>query len=197
MPREDVRASVRSETSLPPHQQKASYPVAQIARRNEEVRRPVPPQKDTMPPKEETKKPFAEAFKNIEKEIVSKNPTPAPIPVPSVPLATLTEKKMPAVVRPPAPILKNALTQKDTSALKSALADVLKEHKEKKVVEIPAPQREEASVEIKKEEPVISEAEIRTEPPRHTTPPIETPHEETKIREVPEDVLTAILQGED
>lgn len=214
-PRVEERVSPKQET--PPPRSGTSYDVPRqrsfsersaTPRRNEEDRRsvaPSAPKKDIVPPPEETKKPFAEAFRNIEKEITPKTPTPQPAPAtPSVPLSTLAEKKMPPVVRPAPFMAKNQSPQKDTSALKSALADVLKEHKEKKV-EPPAPQPEKAEVkkneevheEVKKEEPVIvSSAQPKKEELQEQKPPVEIP-QETKIREVPEDVLTAILQGED
>jgi len=161
------------------------------------VRRPVPPQ-------EEIKKPFAEAFKNIEREIVPKVPVPPRPASPSpVSLSTLAEKKMPAVARPATPPYKNGPQQNNTSALKSALANVLKEHKEKKV-EAPTVEREEVEIkkkeeiqaEVKKEEPVVPKAQPTTESHQQKKPPVEVP-QEPKINEVPEDVLTAILQGED
>ncbi|OHA78691.1 MAG: hypothetical protein A3B07_00370 [Candidatus Yonathbacteria bacterium RIFCSPLOWO2_01_FULL_43_27] len=199
--REEARMPARQE--VPPAQQRTSYsPTAQITRNGEDVRRPAPLKRDTMPPKEETKKPFAEAFKNIEKEIISKPSAPASVsPSPSVPLSVLAEKKMPSVMRPASSAIKTP-PQKGTSVLKSALADVLKEHKEKKVEAPTAPQKEveqkkkeDAPVEIKKEEPVILVRPV-AEPQVQEKPPVEIPQEE-KVREVPEDVLTAILQGED
>lgn len=211
-PRREEDVPVKKEVSLPSQRSSVPYdssrsktvPPYQTERR-EYDRREVAPKKETIPQKEETKKPFAEAFKNIEKEIVTRE-TPALAttqPLPSIPLASLAEKKMPAVVRPVFNTTKGAPTQKSTSALKSALADVLKEHQEKKV-ETPSPQKEteikkegEEKEEVKTEEPVTTPQESLTVEPPQKAPPVPLPYEEAKIREVPEDVLTAILQGED
>ncbi|MBI3634366.1 MAG: type IV secretion system DNA-binding domain-containing protein [Candidatus Yonathbacteria bacterium] len=126
-----------------------------------------------------TEKPFAQAFKDLEKETTRTNiPRAGEIQKEiskELPLATLLKEKPVSNIPPP----KN-LDNDNLNELKNALASILKEKKEKvETPSVPSPH---------KEKPRAEDTTLKEK---------EKEQEEPKIREVPEDVLTAILSGED
>ncbi len=139
-----------------------------------------PPRPPVSPRIEKTEKPFAQAFKNLTKdtEIASTPRETQKEITESLPLATLLKEKPIASIPPP-----KSLDNGNLNELKDALASILQEKKEKKekadTPQPPSPYREKTRAE--------------------DTLPKEKEKEqgEQKIREVPEDVLTAILRGED
>lgn len=157
------------------------------------------PEREFAPPAKKTEKQFADAFKNLNREV---RPAPAPSPAspaPVMPLSALTEKK-PVAIRGSLPNKEQIVAR--MSPLKSALAGALKDHeekaKEKQVKQQETPKEKPTPISAPKEE-FVREERSRAEEPAKTQPqPVSLPPlQEPKIREVPEDVLTAILQGED
>ena len=150
-------------------------PVAAPARisepRREEAMRQSEPRRDEGTHKK-IEKPFAKAFQELEKTA-----TPEKIP-----LAALTQTRPERGVTPP--LKGKGPSESNLNSLKSALAGVLKEHEEKRVE--PAQPKE---VPIQR----------APEPPREPTPTPKPSEPERPVgpKEVPEDVLTAILRGED
>jgi len=136
---------------------------------------PVPSEPSRLPESRpeaprKVEKPFAKAFQELAKEAAPEVVAPAKLP-----LSSLSQ------MRPERPATGKGPSEGNLNTLKSALADVLKE-KEKKPPEI------KTTIEAPRSEPV------------HTPPPPrerEEKREERKPREVPEDILTAILRGED
>ncbi|MDO8604244.1 MAG: type IV secretion system DNA-binding domain-containing protein [bacterium] len=134
-------------------------------------------------------KPFAQAFQDIQKPPQKPEPQPQTPPqpqteTPHASLATLSQPKRPIGIV--APIKSKSPTPANMSDLKNALADVLKkEEKKPEQAFSPAPQSEQ-----KKEQ---------APPPPPQKPPqnFNSQNQSTPPREVPEDVLTAILMGDD
>ncbi|MHB1117956.1 MAG: hypothetical protein ACYCZ7_00275, partial [Minisyncoccota bacterium] len=118
-------------------------------------------------------KPFAKAFQELEK-------VPAQEPLGKISLATLAQAKP---ERGTVPQRQNKGPRPESlSSLKSALAGALKEHEEKRAESVPKEVPQEKPL-----EPVQKPAPIqKSETPRPAVP-----------KEVPEDVLSAILRGED
>ena len=150
---------------------------------------PVTPEKKIEKP---AQKPFAQAFKDL--DIAPKAPAPVPVEIKK------EAEKMPLSAL--APQKQKGPSEANMSNLKSALADVLKEQNKsftppqaqprpvaptpQKEVPPPAPKQEQKALEQPREE-------VKKEVP----PPPTKPEEPRGPREVPEDVLTAILRGED
>ncbi|HAT67999.1 MAG TPA: hypothetical protein DCS20_00050 [Candidatus Yonathbacteria bacterium] len=168
------------------------------------VRAPEPQQKEVvrqpeprrMPPARaseevslKVEKPFAKAFQALEKSTTSEK----------LPLAALTQTKPERGVTPP--LKGKGPSESNLNTLKSALAGVLKEHEEKKE----APRPEQADPEPVPQprqnfpEKNLSEQAKVLEPIQEPTPTPKPPEPEFPKgpREVPEDVLSAILRGED
>lgn len=146
-------------------------------RREETTHSPEPRREEVRPSsrREEgthkIERPFAKAFQELEKVA-----TPEKLPLAAL-AQTRPERGVTQLVKSKGP------SEGNLNTLKSALAGVLKEHEEKK--ETPRP------------EPV---PQLKApEPERKPTPTPKPPEPEypTGPKEVPEDVLTAILRGED
>ncbi len=140
------------------------------------------PKKDELPRAYKTEKPFVQAFKNISipANPVAPNGLTRHDPAGSkISLASLLQKK-PAFE----PNKSKSPTVGNLNTLKSALAGVIKSNGEKHS-EIKEP----STASTQKPPEYIRES-MRKEIPA-------TKQEEPKVREVPEDLLTAILMGED
>lgn len=157
--------------------------------------------KEVAPQTPKTAKPFAQAFSNsnlnvggeISRSVQAHKPQ-------SVPLSTLGERK-----RVSTPITKGKSERSpNMSALKSALADIVKEQPASPPATLrptppPAPSAP-LSPPVKSQERVVpppSPAPQVLPQEKTTAPQTPLPPETSKVREVPEDVLTAILRGED
>ena len=156
-------------------------------------------QKQEVPPRiVKVEKPFAQAFKSLskteDKEDIFK-PKESPKPVE---LSALSHPRHGSGAFSPAK--SKGPSAGSLGGLKAALADVLEN--EKKAVPPPTPVLSRVSQpSVQKQTPAsVSETRkvevsIATEPKREI--PSESKREEPKVREVPEDVLTAILRGDD
>ncbi|MEK7538935.1 MAG: type IV secretion system DNA-binding domain-containing protein [Patescibacteria group bacterium] len=136
---------------------------------------PPPSKREELP---QAEKPFAQAFKELAREpVVTSTPTPrqTPAPAPRAPLSTLAQKTVEKGAIPPAPT--KGPSEKNMDSLKSALAGVLKDQEPAKS-KPPTPP------------PFV---------PRPTPAPTPKPEEprRAEIKEVPEDVLKAILKGDE
>ena len=170
-----------------------------LSLQQKEVARPSEPRREeTLHPREprpepvsvpRVEKPFAKAFQALEKSTTSEK----------LPLAALTQTKPERGVTPP--LKGKGPSESNLNTLKSALAGVLKEHEEKKE----APRPEQADPEPVPQprqnfpEKNLSEQAKVLEPIQEPTPTPKPPEPEFPKgpREVPEDVLSAILRGED
>ena len=145
-------------------------PVRPPEPRREEAVRPLEPRREESPHKK-IEKPFAKAFQELEKTA-----TPEKLP-----LSALAQTRPERRVTPP--LKSKGPSEGNLNTLKSALAGVLKEHEEKKETPRPEPMPQ-----PKAPEPV-RESDSTPKPPETERP--------AGPREVPEDVLSAILRGED
>ena len=152
--------------------ERSERPIPRVSSRREEN----PLQKTSVDETKKYEKPFAQAFKEL-------TPTTPEIKKESekVPLATLLSP------RPERRVSEESKNKNSSvgnlSSLKSALADVLREHDaEASIVQAPEPKKKIEPV----REPTVAEPPtmVREEP-------------RMNVKEVPEDVLTAILRGED
>lgn len=146
--------------------------------RDSEAKRP--------PESPRTEKPFAEAFKSLGREPVS----PAhratsgggAMPPPKAPLSSLSSKApLNASVRP-MPSMSKGPTDKNIASLKEALSGIVKEGGSSKLSPKPLPKPKSVP------SPVL--------PPEDAVPVSLGRMDEKSPREVPEEVLTAILRGE-
>lgn len=131
-------------------------------------------------------KPFAKVFQELEKAV-----TPEKLP-----LASLSQTR-PERGTPP-PLKDKGPSESNLNTLKSALADVLKDHEEKRTEPAPSKESPIQKTPESRREPAL--AQKTSEPPRPKEPPHQNFSEKNvgeQAREVPEDVLTAILRGED
>ncbi len=170
-------------------------------------------------PAQKSGKPFAEAFKNISKpasrETAPTRPAPTPAPVSASNTAPAKHRNVPS------PFEKSkAPMQHHLSGLKAALADVLKEHKKSPEPERTAqkntnaksthhneharPSERSHNVVVHEEQEKNDEQKMPEQPmvaktlfeiPKELEPKV--PLEIPKIKEVPEDVLTALLRGDE
>ena len=178
-----------------PQQASVVSPVRAPELQQKEVARPSEPRREeTLHPREprpepvsvpRVEKPFAKAFQALEKSSTFEK----------LPLGTLKQTKPERGVT--SPQKSKGPSESNLNTLKSALAGVLKEHEEKKEAprSEPAPQprqnfsEKNLNEQAKKPEPIQEATPLAAKPPEPELP--------KGPREVPEDVLSAILRGED
>ena len=156
----------------------------------ERIEKPQPKREEISRP-EKLEKPFAQAFKDIPKIEARENYSAQKDTEKAVPLSTLAQS------RPEnggfVPVKSKGPSVGNLGSLKDALAGVIGTEKKPVASVIPRPpQARTQSAHAPKTAPQASEGN-RAEAPRAP----EQKREEPKVREVPEDVLTAILRGDD
>lgn len=193
-PREE--REMRSGGEMRPRERLPERPVVKAP-----LRAPAIPNREVPPraPVAEAK-PFAQAFSSL--GVGGEVSRRAPAPQQKMPLSVLGARPSSSTT----PSMRGGNEKSSNmSALKSALADIVKE-------KAPTPPPIPRPIEVARkeaQETKIQEEKVQVPLPKKEEPRIEIPREEQKtppqiplpetqkMREVPEDVLTAILQGED
>lgn len=198
--------SKKEPREIPPQEERRHAPLSSspLSRQRENVPPPHEREqgtfgKEVAPPEPKTAKPFARAFSNLNVGGEVSRPTPQKQ---SVPLSTLGGRKPMGTLAPKGREEKSP----NMSALKSALADIVKEARP---TPPPAssvtrphqqPQNDCRTVEVRTAPPEKETVRTIPQPSERKTPiqePVPLPSQPSSMREVPEDVLTAILRGED